>query len=519
MHNLVGRKLKNRYLIVEHLGDGSTATVYKAVDTRLGRDVALKVLLPHVRDTTRKRFFQEATAAARLNHPNIMAIYDIDDDGDTHFLVIEYVEGDTLTSLIPSPVETVVRIGRQIALALNYAHEREVIHRDIKPANIKVTTDGTVKLMDLGLALPKEAKRVTAEGMIIGTPAYLSPEQAQGHTLDHRTDLYSLGIVLYEMATGQLPFSSDDIPALLLQQVKQPPPPLRLHLPTIPIALDTVVLKALEKNPARRFQTGLAMAEALGAVFQATNTPSTQTSEFPDVGESSVLADADAVTRPSRPLRVILADDHTLVRQSLVAFLSEQDGFLIVGQAADGERALQQTMEHRPDILVLDLNMPGKSGLEVLPRIRALAPDVKVLVLSGRDEDWYIMQALRSGAHGYILKTSADKDLVEGLHKVARGMMVLGDGVAQKVVGGVLRADSIIPDKMLTEMERQLLLHIAAGFDEDQVAERLHLNPDTQHTLVASVMLKMDAKDRHAAALQALRRGLILIDEVLQLGV
>ena len=209
----------------------------------------------------------------------------------------------------------------------------------------------------------------------------------------------------------------------------------------------------------------------------------------------------------------------TLVRQSLVAFLSEQDGFLIVGQAADGERALQQTMEHRPDILVLDLNMPGKSGLEVLPRIRALAPDVKVLVLSGRDEDWYIMQALRSGAHGYILKTSADKDLVEGLHKVARGMMVLGDGVAQKVVGGVLRADSIIPDKMLTEMERQLLLHIAAGFDEDQVAERLHLNPDTQHTLVASVMLKMDAKDRHAAALQALRRGLILIDEVLQLGV
>ncbi|MBE0690979.1 MAG: protein kinase, partial [Anaerolineae bacterium] len=108
MHHLIGRKLKNRYLITQHLGDGSTATVYRAVDTRLGRDVALKVLLPHVRETTRKRFFQEANAAARLNHPNIMAIYDIDDDEDLHFLVIEYVEGDTLTSFIPSPAEMVV---------------------------------------------------------------------------------------------------------------------------------------------------------------------------------------------------------------------------------------------------------------------------------------------------------------------------------------------------------------------------------------------------------------------------
>jgi len=517
VHNLINRKLKNRYLITQHLGDGSTATVYKAVDTRLGRDVALKVLLPHVRETTRKRFFQEATAAARLNHPNIMAIYDIDDDEDLHFLVIEYVEGETLASFIPSPAEKVVYIGQQIAIALNYAHEREVIHRDIKPANIKVTSTGTVKLMDLGLALPKEAKRVTAEGMIIGTPAYLSPEQAQGHTLDHRTDLYSLGIVLYEMATGQLPFSSDDIPALLLQQVKQPPPPLRLHVPTIPLALDTVILKALEKHPSRRFQTGQAMAEALDSVFKDAHSSLAQTTEISETDDANRSSELLPGLRSKRPLRIILADDHTLVRESLISFLGEQDDIIVVGQAADGERAIQQTLEHKPDVLLLDLNMPIKSGLEVLPRVRAQAPDVKILVLSGRDEDWYIMQALRGGAHGYILKSSAEKDLVDGLRKVARGMMVLGDGVAQKVVGGALRTEGSIADNMLSEKERQLLVHIAAGHDETQIAERLHLTPDTQASLITSVMSKMDAKDRHAAALQALRRGLILIDEVLAL--
>src|SRR5215207_7945317 len=241
---MIGRTVHNRYQINELLGEGSTATVYKAQDTRLGREVALKVLLPHVRDTVRKRFFQEATAVAALNHPGIMAIYDIDETDDMNFLVIEYVEGETLGAFIPSTPQQVVDIGRQIAQALHYAHERQIIHCDIKPANIKVTSSGQVKIMDLGLALPRDAKRVTADGMIIGTPAYLSPEQAQGMTLDYRTDIYSLGIVLYEMAAGELPFLSDDIPALLLQHVKEPPPPIRSINPNVPVALEGVILKA-----------------------------------------------------------------------------------------------------------------------------------------------------------------------------------------------------------------------------------------------------------------------------------
>lgn len=221
---MIGRTIHNRYEVIELLGDGSTASVYRARDKKLDREVALKILLPHVKETVRLRFHQEARSVARLNHPGIMALYDISQDNS--YLIVELVEGYTLTHYIPCDIPVAVELTRQIASALHYAHEHGFIHRDIKPANIKVTESGQVKLMDLGLALPREnATRVTAEGMIIGTPAYLSPEQAQGLPLDRRTDIYSLGVVLYEMLTGQLPFASDDIPALLLQHVKQPPPP------------------------------------------------------------------------------------------------------------------------------------------------------------------------------------------------------------------------------------------------------------------------------------------------------
>ncbi|MBI1259640.1 MAG: protein kinase [Chloroflexi bacterium] len=505
---MLGRTLRNRYEIKELLGEGSTATVYKAVDQRLGRDVALKVLLPYVRDTVRKRFFQEANAVAMLNHPGIMAIYDIDEEDEMHFLVVEYVEGNTLADYIPVPPEKVIDIGRQIAQALQYAHEREIIHRDIKPANIKVMPSGQVKIMDLGLALPRDAKRVTTAGMIIGTPAYLSPEQAQGLPLDYHTDIYSLGIVLYEMATGQLPFLSDDIPALLMQHVKQPPAPLRLLNADVPVALENVILKALEKNPTRRFQSAGAFAQALSAAL------------LPESPSDSPTQPAQSVHAPSPqerpPLRVALADDHTVLRKTLVNFLSQRDEFLVLGEASDGNGALRLAVELEPDVLLLDLNMPGRGGLDVLPEIKEKAPNVKVLVLTGRDEEWYITQALKAGANGYVLKSASESDLMDAIIKVSQGTLVLGQGVAEKVVTGMLKPRS--DASQLTDDERQILLLIAGGYDNDQIAERLNLPMPTLIESLARAMDKMKAKDRHAAALQALRQGVILLDELQSLS-
>jgi serine/threonine protein kinase/DNA-binding CsgD family transcriptional regulator len=504
---MLGKTLLNRYHITDHLGDGSTATVFKAVDLRLGRPVALKILLPHVRSSTRSRFFQEAKAAAQLNHPNIMAIYDMVEDFEQPFLVVEYVEGVPLADYIPSTPEMVVNLGCQIAMALDYAHERQIIHRDIKPANIQVTPQKQVKIMDLGLALPREATRVTAEGMIIGTPAYLSPEQAQGHPLDHRTDIYSLGIVLYEMVTGQLPFDADDISALLLQQVRQPPPPPRLIVPNLPAGLEMVILKALEKHPARRFQSCRILAEALQDSLKAPVSPDAPTATKRPAGLP------DTPQKPQPVVKLVLADDHSVLRKALVSALDSRPEFAVLGEAGDGDEALEQTLELSPDVLVLDLNMPGKGGLDILPVIRQQAPQVKVLVLTGREESGYIVRALRAGANGYILKSADENELIDAILNVNRGHLVLGHGVTEKIVTGLL-SDTPKPQNEFSDLDRRVLLYIARGYDNDEIARRLNLSMPLVIEILAGLMDKLGAQDRNEAALLALRRGHILLEEL-----
>ncbi len=288
-----------------------------------------------------------------------------------------------------------------------------------------------------------------------------------------------------------------------MQQVKQPPPPLRLFVPDVPVALEKVILRTLEKNPTRRFQSAEALAQALTAAWAAKSTADAATQASHEVHP--------APTAPV-PLRIMLADDHTVLRKTLINLLSQRDEFIVVGEAGDGQTALDLALQIQPDVLLLDLNMPIKGGLDILPDIRRQAPNVKVLVLTGREEDWYIMRALRAGAHGYILKSSNESELMDGIIKVTQGHMVLGQGVAEKVVTGMLRLPND-PQK-LTDSERQILLLIAGGFDNEQISERLGLPmPDFVEAL-ARAMDKMKAKDRHAAALQALRNGDILLDEL-----
>lgn len=261
MPDLSGQRL-GQYQILSRIAKGSVATIYKAYQPKLDRFVAVKVLSPEFIDDEEgflDRFIQEARAIAQLDHPNIVPVYDFDREGDKIYLVMKYVEGGTLKDLMkgqPLNLELAVRLASQVGLALGYAHKRSVIHRDVKPSNILIAEGNWALLSDFGLAkMLASEKKITRSGTGMGTPDYMAPEQAQGTDVDHRADIYSLGAVLYEMVTGHVLFESESSVVVLVKHMTEPPRPPREHNPDLPREVENVILTALEKDPARRYQT------------------------------------------------------------------------------------------------------------------------------------------------------------------------------------------------------------------------------------------------------------------------
>ena len=275
MEDLVGKTV-GQYQIKAEVGRGGMATVYRGYQASLNRAVAVKVLAVELaRDPDfRQRFQREAHAVAQLAHPHILAVYDFGEDPATGvvYLVTQFVEGGTLAGRMggPMPPTEAARIAAQIARALAFAHAAGVIHRDVKPGNVLMTSDGHPLLSDFGIAKIMAETRMTRTGTSLGTPAYMSPEQAQGMPADHRSDIYALGVMLYEMLAGVLPFQADTPVALLHQHVATLPPPLREHVPGIPKSLEKIVMRALAKNPDDRFATAGEFADALDAAREAT---------------------------------------------------------------------------------------------------------------------------------------------------------------------------------------------------------------------------------------------------------
>jgi serine/threonine-protein kinase len=265
-----------RYRIHERLGRGGMATVFKAHDPSIGRDVAIKFLHASLCEEPeyRARFLSEARAAGGLSHPNIVTVHDVGEIDGRPYMAMELLDGQTLSEVIaggpPQPIRDVVVMGVQLARALDYAHSRGIVHRDIKPGNImQVRGTKTVKVTDFGIAHIESAgsEQRTRAGDILGTPQYMSPEQAKGERLDGRSDLFSTGIVLYQMLTGQRPFKGDSLVSLAMQITNADPKPIEQLRPEVPAAVRRIVARCLAKLPDRRYRSGKELAEALTKVL------------------------------------------------------------------------------------------------------------------------------------------------------------------------------------------------------------------------------------------------------------
>ncbi len=284
---MIGKTI-GRYQIVTELGKGGFATVYQGWDPSLERHVAIKVLHPELTrdDAALKRFQREAVAVARLRHPNIIIVYEFGEEAGSAYIVMEFVQGETLKSRLGKPlaVDEAVRVIADIASALEYAHKQGVVHRDIKPANILMNTENQVVLADFGIALLAQTSSSLTRGLL-GTPQYMAPEQALGESVDARSDLYALGIMLFEMLAGQVPFRGDSPLATLALQVNAPLPKLRSINAQVPEPVEMMVERALSKDPAQRYPNAaefrLALIEAVevarGAMEEGTYSPTMAT--------------------------------------------------------------------------------------------------------------------------------------------------------------------------------------------------------------------------------------------------
>jgi hypothetical protein len=334
-----------RYKVAKKLGEGGKGIVFKAEDTRLGRTVAIKVIKGEGLDQESfARFEQEAKATAGLSHPHIVAIYDIGQEDESHYLILEFVDGPNLSGLISSQpgarcdAATTLRIGSQVCQALEYAHSHGILHRDIKPENIMITSEGLPKLMDFGLAGALRGSKLTPRGVIVGTPAYLPPEQALGKRSDARSDLYSLGCVLYEMVTGRPPFPGDDPVKIIFSHINDLPMMPRRLAPEIPEALEQVILKLLAKDPERRYQSAGELSQALKSMIETPEARPTYV-EVPTGGKA-----AETIPSPepqwAQPL-VNREQEIKILRARLDAALRSEGGLVfITGEAGIGKTRL-----------------------------------------------------------------------------------------------------------------------------------------------------------------------------------
>lgn len=345
---IVGKTI-GRYEVGEPIGEGAMAEVFKAFDPEINRTVALKVLKEEhcEKEEHKSRFLKEGRAAGALTHPNIVTIYDVGSFEDSPYIMMELLQGETLADTLQQgeklPLQVVIERGIQLADALDYAHAKGVVHRDMKPDNIMLDTDGrSVKIADFGIARVEEASKQdsTQVGLVLGTPRYMSPEQASGEELDGRSDLFALGVIMYEMITGQKAFDAESMHTLILQIVQKDPVPIRQLNGDATVGLQKIVNKLMQKKPEKRFQTGRELKEALQRELAILlEAQQEQRSYLPlHIKWTAVMALVVAIAMNISSWLIFQAQKETLNRQAidsgiaLTKFISVQAAIPVLGE-------------------------------------------------------------------------------------------------------------------------------------------------------------------------------------------
>ena len=375
-----------RYEIISELGQGAMGVVYKAMDPLIDRVVAIKTinlgLALDEKEEYEGRFYQEAKAAGRLNYPNIVTIYDVGKSGDVAYIAMEFLQGRELRDIMNEvgllPIDQVLDITAQVAMGLAYAHEHGIVHRDVKPSNIMVVRDGHVKITDFGIARMASSAVRTQTGMVLGSPKYMSPEQVLGKTIDQRSDIFSLGVMIYEMLTGQAPFNGENVNAIMYQTLHGVPAAPGTLNPAVPEMVNFIVAKALSKKVDDRYQN----ARDLAVDLHACRDSLTRTVRQIDVtksGEKKLPNTIDASGRKKM--------DEDDVRQT--------SGLSPIFDSAAATLRLAALTASREDVdeLSKTLKMPRSNGDAVIhaPQAARLAPRRDMRQAKPADHDSHVM--------------------------------------------------------------------------------------------------------------------------------